>query len=716
MLEVVWQRMNPTPLLLMLVVLVHLATAVLLYAHRRAHAAGPAFVVFVLISAAWTASVSILALDPRFTGTIWLARAPHALGAAACAAWVWFCTRFPFPSRRFHYAAYVIIAVCTGWFAVSWTPLLVPAITWQPWGFDIVFGPLLPAFMTWILIAFGAALVHLCVKARWADVQERRQIRYIVIGVAATLCSVAVLNFIIPMLTHSCRYAPLSPFADLFLVLATAGAILRHRLLEVRLALRNGLAVFLTLGALFLFFLLFHKSVTGKPPSHGDLLFFLLVAALFVPLSYLIRKQLDRYILHKLNGYRLELDEFDQFLAAPLPDRQAFCDILVHTLTETLHPQGVAVYLRGDDGVLELARVTGDAAGVSLPVTLPPASHVIAVLDGRWHEPLDCARHHDNPEWDAYLTSMRQLGLAVMLPFATGDCLCGLVSLGEKITADAYTPNDLAWLRLVGRQAAVAFAHLHQQTESLRRQERERVRAQFFSYISHELKNPLTPIVSGIGLLQPDMLGPINPRQQQVVEMIDRQARRLHHLIDDLLDLMLLENGNLKIHPALLETAPLITESVGAYAMAYADKGLFLRTDLDAALPPLCVDPQRFGQMLDNLLDNARKYTDTGGATVTARADGGWVRISVADTGRGLAEEELPLVFNHAYRAQQHHRIGGAGLGLAIVKHLAEAHGGTVSVASPGPGQGCTFTLALPAAAPALLPDTELLMASAPTR
>jgi signal transduction histidine kinase len=136
-------------------------------------------------------------------------------------------------------------------------------------------------------------------------------------------------------------------------------------------------------------------------------------------------------------------------------------------------------------------------------------------------------------------------------------------------------------------------------------------------------------------------------------------------------------------------------------AEAYQAKGVRLVTDIAPGLPELSLDPERMGQVLGNLLDNALRHTPPGG-TVTISATNspatGGAKLSVADTGDGIPAEHLAHVFERFYRADaaRDRAHGGSGIGLAIAKALAEAHGGQLTVTSPGTGQGSTFQILLP--------------------
>jgi len=174
----------------------------------------------------------------------------------------------------------------------------------------------------------------------------------------------------------------------------------------------------------------------------------------------------------------------------------------------------------------------------------------------------------------------------------------------------------------------------------------------------------------------------------------------LSRLVADLQELAQAEAGQLTLLRQPASLAGIVEQAVTILRPQANAKGLALTVDLPPDLPPVDVDPERVGQVLRNLLNNAVAHTPQGGEiTVAAQANGAEVSVSVHDTGMGIAPEHLPYVFDRFYRGDKSRarQTGGAGLGLAIVKQLVVAHGGAITATS-APGQGSTFTFTLPIA------------------
>jgi signal transduction histidine kinase len=227
----------------------------------------------------------------------------------------------------------------------------------------------------------------------------------------------------------------------------------------------------------------------------------------------------------------------------------------------------------------------------------------------------------------------------------------------------------------------------------------DQVKSNLVATASHELKTPLTSVRLAVHLLLEEAVGPLNPKQIELLLDARENSERLLAMVNNLLDLARLEQGSrqLDIRPA--SPGSLLQQAAEAAQPRADDKGVELVVDVQPGLPPIYVDASRLGHALGNLLNNAVTYTDRGGRiTLTAAADADAVVLSVSDTGIGIPAEYLAHVFEKFFRVPGQSRDAGTGLGLAIVHEIVTAHGGTVSCES-SLGQGTTFSLRLPRAA-----------------
>jgi two-component system phosphate regulon sensor histidine kinase PhoR len=225
----------------------------------------------------------------------------------------------------------------------------------------------------------------------------------------------------------------------------------------------------------------------------------------------------------------------------------------------------------------------------------------------------------------------------------------------------------------------------------------EHLRTEFVANVSHELKTPLTSIKGFVETLLGGALeDPATARN--FLEIIDGHAARLERLISELLELARLENGELPLQLRAVDLKPLIQRSAHLFENEIRDKRQALEIECPPSLAPVSGDEEKLERALGNLIHNAVKFTpEEGKIKIRAWEDGGQVKISVSDTGIGIAEDQLPRIFERFYRVDKSRsrKEGGTGLGLSIVKHIAQAHAGSVSVESRA-GKGSTFTLSLP--------------------
>lgn len=225
----------------------------------------------------------------------------------------------------------------------------------------------------------------------------------------------------------------------------------------------------------------------------------------------------------------------------------------------------------------------------------------------------------------------------------------------------------------------------------------ERVRQEFLSNVSHELRTPLTSILAFVETLED---GAINDQEnnQRFLGVIRKNAQRMHHLIDDILELSSIESGGISLEPKLIKPHALVEEVFTNLSGKASTRKIKLKNGVNADAR-VFADGARLEQMLTNLVDNAVKFSrEAGSVTVKIERRNDCDVISVTDNGEGISGEHLQRIFERFYRTDRarSREIGGTGLGLAIVKHLARLHGGEVSVSSTL-GKGSTFSVELPA-------------------
>jgi signal transduction histidine kinase len=385
-----------------------------------------------------------------------------------------------------------------------------------------------------------------------------------------------------------------------------------------------------------------------------------------------------------LQVYKQTLDDLqpqiDDMRQLPDPDRQ-IAPLLTQISAILAEQQAGIGRLLGDD-----AAADGSGADTALP--LAPVSHLQDLAE-RLLRVLDIA----NDGQRIAVTSMVREGTV-----ATYVTLALLATL--SILAMVLGSRHFDALRM--------HEDLRVQVRETRRESDEK--SSFLALVSHEIRTPMNAVFGFAGLLR-DRLR--DPADRRYVDAITTGARALLTLINDLLDLSRIEAGHLALHRAPVHLRDLLDSIVALFARQAQDKNLLLVLKTPDAMPILMLDADRVRQMLINLVSNALKHTEHGSIrlSVELQARGEQNRfdlqLRVADTGRGIAREEIEQIFEPFVQGRHDaagRRSGGTGLGLSITRQLAQMMGGDVGVSSE-PGRGSCFTIALPAVAVAARGD-----------
>jgi PAS domain S-box-containing protein len=296
-----------------------------------------------------------------------------------------------------------------------------------------------------------------------------------------------------------------------------------------------------------------------------------------------------------------------------------------------------------------------------------------------------------------HLRLVRELGLKsyMCVPLKGRGKVLGVVSFLSAESGRRYTEADLAFAEELASRSAIAIENARLYAEL---KEADRLKDEFLAMLAHELRNPLAPVRNALHIMkQPGANGAM---VQQVRDMAERQVQHMARLLDDLLDVSRISRGRIELRKEAVDVAALISRTVEAVRPLVEER----RHELTVALPagPLRVeaDPTRLEQVLTNLLNNAAKYTESGGHIwLTAEQGGGEIVLRVRDTGIGIEPEMLPRVFDLFVQVARRldRSQGGVGIGLTLVKKLVELHGGRIEASSPGLGRGSEFAVRLPA-------------------
>ncbi len=358
----------------------------------------------------------------------------------------------------------------------------------------------------------------------------------------------------------------------------------------------------------------------------------------------------------------------------------------------------MAEALRASDALLAVAAVSGPALEpISRAGRFASAAAGPFAVDE--HGPIARAWQTGRVEWLGPAGERRErLEALVVLPLDAAGRRVGALAFGFD-TPQSITPADRALLEDLRRQVALAVdrARLLETAvrERARAEEASRAKDEFLAMLGHELRNPLSPMVTVLQLLRTRGES-VFTREHAVLE---RQVGHMVRLVDDLLDVARVARGRLELKRRPTDLREAVDAALEAARPLVERAGHELGVELPERPLVVDADPERLAQVVTNLLTNAVKYTPPGGhVRLRAAALGATARLEVQDDGRGIDAALLPRVFQLFVQGRRDldRAEGGLGLGLAIVRSIAELHGGRVEARSEGPGRGSTFIVELP--------------------
>ncbi len=272
-----------------------------------------------------------------------------------------------------------------------------------------------------------------------------------------------------------------------------------------------------------------------------------------------------------------------------------------------------------------------------------------------------------------------------------------------------FHASALRFLQALADQAALAIENTtligelrrnnrELETANQKLRELDRLKSQFLSVATHELRTPLSILLGYNSMLAESLQDRLSAEERKTLEESNAACKRLIRLVNSMLDINQIESGKMRINFALEDLRPLVNGVVALFQQEARQRRVRLHFELPSRLPRLRIDSERIQQVLINLVGNALKFTPREGDVIIAvRQRAEQVEVSVRDTGVGIAAEDQPLIFEEfaQVRRPSGRQREGSGLGLAIAKRIVEAHDGTLRVDSR-PGEGSTFTFTLP--------------------
>ena len=577
---------------------------------------------------------------------------------------------------------------------------------------------------TYVLLLLGAVGFFVVLLDAWLRPEGplERARAGVILATWPLALGIPAINFLLGFTLRSYELTSAPNAAILLMPAGVAWGIFRSQLFDADLRLRRVLAeLFITglftalyAGALMAAYVVYPEAADS--PSVAVAL-----AATLLALASPLRDRAKRLVDQVLEGRRYDPQEALASLAASLTAELSLERALQRvdtTLGATVRPSSVSVILLGDAEAPSVHHlhgeplpVVGQQAWMDAALVLPRARAASSLLE------------EDDSEQKEVRRAERPVGVDVVVPLRSGGRELGALLLGPRADRRrAWSAADLIFLRAVAGQAAPtlatarAFAEIDRLNRTLedrvaRRtaeltaaneelRELDRRKDEFVSTVSHDFRSPLSIIRSHVETMRSDPQMDEQTRRS-FLNVVERQARRLTSMVENLLDLARIRNRGMATQE--LSAQDVVRSAADGARPRMEQAGVRFKVDVPDSEIRLRADPDRLGQVFHNLLDNAARFTPSGGQVVLrAQQADGQVTFSVADTGIGIPPEDQPRICEAFYQVK---RAGaerdGSGLGLAIVKEIIARHGSDLQLSSNPGGTTWSFTLPLLTAEPA---------------
>lgn len=628
--------------------------------------------------------------------------------------------------KRFIIFSYFLFFI---FFLTNFTPYFVshlePLLNFEFWP---IAGPIYGLFLAvWFFyIIYSTYLLYK--KYRSSSGIIRSQIRYVIMGM--------IIGFAGGSTNYFLWYRiPIPPVANILVsvyVGAITYAIVRYRLMDIRFVLGRGAIYFFSFAVVVssALGLISLNEQSGQPLSantSGALI--IIFSILLFQLSFkFFEKLASRYFFYTFYSYQTVLTELGEKLTRVLDlDKLSF--LIVNTLIETMKLDRTVILLKeGGSNNYQIQKNIGfkEENGISLV-----KDNFLTAYMEKHQKPLvyeelsliikDTYQGEDKGRLEKLRNNMKKIEAALCLPLLMENKITGMIVLGNKISGEPYSTQDINLLTALANQASISLQNarlydqvhdlsenlqekVDEQTQELRKAYEElkrldQAKSEFISIASHQLRTPLTTIKGYISMILEKSYGRMSAKIKKPLENINISNERLIKLVNDLLSVSRIEAGKIELDLAKVSIEKTIAEVIDELAIIAEKKKIYLKfKKAKKPLPEIKGDKDKIRQVIINLIDNAIRYTNQGGITATCRVEKGKYRIEITDTGEGMTEEEISKLFESFSRGKAGPRFWteGAGLGLYIAKKFVEMHQGRIWVESAGKNKGSTFYIELP--------------------
>lgn len=617
--------------------------------------------------------------------------------------------------KRIYVYLFIVIGLSVS--ILCFSDLVVSGIKFNPIANEMIFGSFYPLYFSQIVLYLVVALGSLYWEYRRVQNILKLQLEYLFTGILLSVVFISVTNIIMPLVFNNFDLSFIGSFSIVFIIVFTAYAIVRHRLMDIRLIVVKSIVyafLFLIIGVIYTFFIFIigsfiFKDFTGVEAYWAAMAVAIIVTFTFQPIKNILTKWTDKVFFKGQYNFEELTSKLNDVATSTIILPELLFKFLNSLLEEMRITRGAFILLE-EDKIYETESVGYKQA---LELNESEIKHLTIEKKTEVFDEVE--------EGSKCKEIMRKYDASLILPLMTEGNVIGLLFLGEKKSGDIYSQKDIQVLEIItsqlslGVQNAKAYektqkfnlilrAEINRATKELRDVNQRLINAdkakdEFISVASHEIRTPIAALEGYLSMLNNQKL-----KAQEVSEVSKRSyesVERLSALVKDLLDVSRLEQKRIKINKQPTRLERLIEQTIEGFQLQAQDRGIYLKFQkAERLLPEVNVDPERISEVLNNLIGNAMKFTEEGGITISLNQKDNKALLSVADTGIGIPKESFPHLFKKFYQAEAassalSNQRGGTGLGLYIVKNIIELHEGNVEIES-AKGKGTTFKITLP--------------------
>ncbi len=571
-------------------------------------------------------------------------------------------------------------------------------------------------FLALLVVDLTGGFWLLFSKFRSSHGRTRAQLRMVGLGIMLTVIFLVLAEIVAPVVfgITGPEVTRIGVYAIVFFTGFTTYAIIKHRFMDVRLLVARSLAYLMllltlatgySLAALQLGGILFGDATNTLAHQIYNIILALILAFTFQPLRRFFERITSRLFYRDSYDSQQVINDFSKILVSEI-ELEA---MLKHSLTQlcrSMYIQFGQVVVFDHDKVYRI-----DHYG-PLPRRLMIASELRQL-----NKPLLVA---DELESGERKTLMEEHGIRVSVDLSARGEQIGYLLLGDKLSGDIYSSQDIELLEILKKELAVAvlnakaYAEIREFNQTLQQRvdyatnrlrvanrhlkELDKTKDEFISMASHQLRTPLTTIKGYLSMMLEGDAGRLTTSQKEFVGYAFGSSERMVNLISDLLNVSRLSAGRFLIQAKPTDMVQMVADEVRQlHNHATAKNVQLLFEHPTASFPVVELDDNKTRQVIMNFIDNAIYYTQKGSVTVRLEHDGNMVRLEVRDTGIGVPDKAKKKLFSKFYRAEnaQVVRPDGTGLGLYLAKRVIEDQGGTIIFKSTE-GRGSVFGFELP--------------------